>query len=360
MKSGIDNTDKNVDFILSEKNKDKQSLLGDFDKFLQPQIFKEYQKRIPFQQNWSKYNLSQQHEMPIFIEYLNNLLDSLEVREVSSLGRPRLLLRDIIFCSVFNIYTTVPTRKINSYLQNIKKDGLIKVVPSFSTIRRYLRKESLSDKLIFLIEESSKILKNYETTFAVDSTGFSSLKFNRWNVDRLQGRKHRRDFKKCHICVGVKSGIVTAIKVTRGYDADTTFFRELINTTKTNGFNILEVVADKGYHSKDNYELVNSIGALPFIPFKSNSTGKSRGSYYYAKMYREQKDNPEYFYNHYHQRSIVESVFSAIKRKFLDYTRAKSDIGRNNEIFLKILAYNICILVRCVYFRDKIFDDDKF
>jgi hypothetical protein len=35
-----------------------------------------------------------------------------------------------------------------------------------------------------------------------------------------------------------------------------------------------EIVADKGYISKDNLQTAVDDGAVPYIPFKSNTTGK--------------------------------------------------------------------------------------
>ncbi len=44
-------------------------------------------------------------------------------------------------------------------------------------------------------------------------------------------------------------------------------------------------------------------------------------------MYHLFMFNREEFMRHYHQRSIVESVFSMIKGKFGDAVRSKSDVG---------------------------------
>jgi len=48
---------------------------------------------------------------------------------------------------------------------------------------------------------------------------------------------------------------------------------------------------------------------------------------------------------HYHQRSNVESTFSAIKRKVGDSLRSKGDVSMVNEVLCKILAHNICCCI---------------
>ena len=54
----------------------------------------------------------------------------------------------------------------------------------------------------------------------------------------------------------------------------------------------------------------------------------------------------EEFNDHYHRRSNVETTFSMVKEKFGDSLRAKSDAGQVNEILLKFLCHNICVLIQ--------------
>ena len=49
---------------------------------------------------------------------------------------------------------------------------------------------------------------------------------------------------------------------------------------------------------------------------------------------------------HYHHRSNVETTFSMIKGMFGDALRSRSDTGQVNEILLKVLSHNICVLVQ--------------
>jgi transposase len=66
-------------------------------------------------------------------------------------------------------------------------------------------------------------------------------------------------------------------------------------------------------------------------------------------LFRFFKENKEEFYKHYHLRSNVESVFSMIKRKFGGFVRARSDLGRENEILCKALCHNICVLIQEIF-----------
>jgi len=57
----------------------------------------------------------------------------------------------------------------------------------------------------------------------------------------------------------------------------------------------------------------------------------------------------EDFLKVYHQRSNVESTFSAIKRKFGDYVRSKDKTAQINELLLKFVAHNIVCCVHAMH-----------
>ena len=51
------------------------------------------------------------------------------------------------------------------------------------------------------------------------------------------------------------------------------------------------------------------------------------------------------FLAHYHQRSNVESTFSAIKRKFSDHVRSRTDVAKVNEALAKLVCHNLCCVI---------------
>ena len=57
----------------------------------------------------------------------------------------------------------------------------------------------------------------------------------------------------------------------------------MTNTAKH--FNVKEVSADKAYSSRANLELAKKLGAMPYIPFKKNTTGRSKGSPTWTTMF---------------------------------------------------------------------------
>ncbi|KKG71000.1 transposase [Methanosarcina mazei] len=48
---------------------------------------------------------------------------------------------------------------------------------------------------------------------------------------------------------------------------------------------------------------------------------------------------------HYHKRSNIESTNAAIKRKFGETLKSKNRIAQENELFAKIIAYNLIVVI---------------
>ena len=115
-------------------------------------------------------------------------------------------------------------------------------------------------------------------------------------------------------------------------------------------FEVKEVVADKGYLSKENYNFIDEIGATGFIPFKSNSNERGRGN---GPVWRKAlfffQENPQKFNEHYHKRSNVETTFYMIKQKFGDILFTKNLTANFSEMACKIICHNICCLIRAYY-----------
>ncbi|HEX9830638.1 MAG TPA: transposase [Thermodesulfobacteriota bacterium] len=135
------------------------------------------------------------------------------------------------------------------------------------------------------------------------------------------------------------------LNVTSGDRPDHPFFRPLLETT-AKGFDVKEAVADKAYLSRRNLQLVEDLGGRPFIPFKSNSRGLSIGAPAWNKMYHYFSMHKDDFMKHYHKRSNVETTFFMIKTKFRDNVRSKDEVAQFNEVLLKILCHNICVVIQ--------------
>ncbi len=299
--------------------------------------------RKTYRQKWSAYNQAQTTEKRVFYRLLHELLNVLPERK-QSMGRPKKPMRDMIFACMIKTYCNMSSRRIISDLDLAKEAGYIEGVPHFNSLLNYFDDAGMRMMLHYLIRISALPLKQVEQIMAIDSTGFGTGRFDRWVALRNNfGEKARRGFVKAHVCCGVKTNIVTSAEITRGVTGDSLMFKSLLNQTAEN-FRVKKICADKAYCSRNNLDLADSLGAIPYIPFRSGMKGK--GSPTWVKVYKLFTQNYEEFGKHYHARSNVESAFAAIKRKFGEFVRCKSERSQANEVLCKILAHNITCLVQ--------------
>lgn len=81
---------------------------------------------------------------------------------------------------------------------------------------------------------------------------------------------------KAHIGCGVKTNVVTAVRILEQHSGDSGQFVPLVKETKE-GFQIDEVSADAAHVSVENFETLAKCGSRAFIDFRSNSTGAAGG-----------------------------------------------------------------------------------
>src|SRR5205085_3831587 len=140
----------------------------------------------------------------------------------------------------------------------------------------------------------------------------------------------------CILMCGVKTNIVTSVQVSDGYAHDYPYFKPLVERTAKTGFSMKEVSADKGYLGATNMLATLQKGAIPYIPFKSNSVPDSRGSYgpkseLWTRMYHFYSLHRAEFLEHYHKRSNVETTLHMIKSKFGQRLRSRTLTAQINE-----------------------------
>lgn len=302
--------------------------------------------RITYGQNWPAYNAAQTSEKDHFCRLLRDLCAGVPEPEQTR-GRPRLPLADMLFAAGFKVYSTVSARRFMTDLRDAQVRGLIGHTPHYNSIFNVIESETVTPILYGLITASSLPLKEVECDFAVDSTGFgTSRRFNYYST-RYERQQTSSDWLKAHAMVGVKTNVVTALRVTHRNDGDYPQMRPLVGETAKH-FTLREVSADKAYLGRDNQELVVRAGAEPFIPFKSNS--KPDGwSPLWNRLYHYFAMNREEFLAHYHKRSNVEATFSAIKRVFGDTIRSRTPTAQINEVLLKVLCHNLRCLVHAIH-----------
>jgi transposase len=308
-----------------------------------PSGTEETKVRLTYKQAWEVYNKAQTSEIKLFDELLKDLVEGVE-EPPQDFGRPRLSMRETIFCSVQKVYSQLSSRRAASLFGNAVEREQIKHAPHFNTVSKLFNREDITPMLHKLVGISGQPLAVVEDSFAIDSSGFRTTSYNEY-ANQKYNLKRQHKWLKAHISVGVKTNVVTSAVITEGDSADSPQFAPLVMATAQNGFNIKEMTADKAYSSRDNLEAVAKVGGTAYIPFKSNATGKSRGSALWWKMFLYFQLNQEDFWQHYHKRSNVESTFNMIKAKLGDKLKSKNFIAQKNELLCKLIAHNIIVLI---------------
>lgn len=299
--------------------------------------------RKTYPQAWAEYNAAQTNERGHFMELLADLChDVPELPRKPGPGRPRVPISDAVFSAVFKVYSTLSARRFNGDLEEAHQQGHIGQLPCFDSVLKCLQNEAVTPILLDLIRRSSLPLAVVETQFAPDSTGFCTSRFTRWFDVKYGITRETADWVKAHIMTGVRTNIITAAVIGGKDAADSPQFPALLDAT-AKGFRIAEVDADMAYCAAEHFNAVDALGGTLYAPFKTNATGAAGGIF--GKMFLTFLLNREEYLKHYHGRSNVESTISAVKRKFGDSVRSKTDVAMKNEVLAKFVAHNICCCI---------------
>lgn len=303
--------------------------------------------RTTYAQDWPAYNEAQTSEKATVQRLLRGLCDRIPTAPHPGRGPKPVAMSDAVFAMVSKVYGTMSARRSVTDIEAAKDAGHMARAPKYNTMLDAFGKPEMTAILTSLIEQSAAPLAAIESSFAVDSTGFGTCTYVRW-IDEKYGKPMKRaTWIKAHAIVGTVTGIVTSVKVTGSDGADCPQLPALVESTKAGGFGMAEVSADKAYLSNENLTAIESAGAAPFVPFKLNS--QQDGSPAWRKMHAVFVLKQEEFLAAYAKRGMVESSFSAMKRKFGGSVRSKKYAAQVNEVLAKVLCYNLACLVRAMH-----------
>lgn len=300
-----------------------------------------------FPRDWRPYNKSQADEPQKFRELLHDLARNVPNHEPGRKGgRPRVPVKDMVYAAGLKAYMRQSGRKLGFYLQQAHDAGHIHQIPKASTILNFFNAPDTADILRTLIAESGEPLKGIETSFPVDSTNFRIPRIERWYDEDVDDAVERKSTVKAHICSGLVTNIITAVKVTHEDVPDSPQFPELIGKTAER-FRVLETMADASYSSNENYAVADKIGAKAYLQFRKGTTGYKGGLF--RKMFHLFQLRKDEFKQRYNLRSNAESTHSMLKRRFGGMLDSKNNEAIENEILCMVLVHNICVVIQSTF-----------
>ena len=176
-----------------------------------------------------------------------------------------------------------------------------------------------------------------------NSTGYSSNRFVRWFGIRHDQVRLKRGWVKLHSIVDASTRTVLDYLVTDGYTSDITGLWPMLGRIEEGtGFFCL----DSAYLARKICDAISDKGMVPRIRPKSNIVCKNGGSQAWGDITRTHRDELVRFMDEYHQRSIIEAVFGAIKKMYRNYLRSRRRARQSREIAIRVICYNIEVVAR--------------
>lgn len=304
-------------------------------------------KRIRYPQRWHEYTEAQNNEGRLFKTLLKELVENIPERPYT-FGRPSVSIKTSLFCAIDKVYCMQSSRRAHSRYEDAETKEQIDKAPNYNHINKSLNKPEMTPILRDLLYITAMPLKSIETKFAPDSTGFRTSRFSDY-CEKKHNTKREHKWIKAHLMTGTKTNIITDAVVAEQESADCPQLEPMLETRVEMGFEPEQVSADKAYSSRDNMECINRVGAVPYIPFGSNATGKAKGSVMWKKAFHFFQLNQEEFLMGYHDRSNIESTVMAVKSKMGDSVKSRNFVAQVDEVYCKLIAYNITVLISAMY-----------
>jgi IS5 family transposase len=166
-------------------------------------------------------------------------------------------------------------------------------------------------------------------TVAIDATGFSRTNPSFHFVKRMDRANPVRSYAKLSMLFNIDTSKILAMHVRVKPRHDIKDARILLRKQS----DMQTLLADKGYDAEWLHQYCFERGIQTVIP-QRKSVRKGRFRKKQMKQYSDEK---------YHRRSIIESGFSAVKRKYGGDVSGKGIVSVRAEIYGKAIAHNLSL-----------------
>jgi len=275
----------------------------------------------------------------LFSQELWKIISKLpEPWSVDPRGKPH-LPRVVLMCLILKIFWCSTFDGVEAKLK-ANKEFLLKLwnvdrLPTHSVIHEAMNLVTMKQIRRIIRKTFRKLGK--KLCAATDSTGMSTRNSSLWFDIRIKRKNSKKDCIKIHIIIDINQGYILDYHITNHKKNDCPILEKILRNIKY----LRKLVADAGYLSRKNCTLVGERGGKPYIAVKSNSTPKSKGSKEWKVMVDCFIKHKGGFKKAYNCRSIIESVFSSMKRRWNSTLRSLKKWYQRKELAIKVICYNI-------------------
>jgi len=206
-------------------------------------------------------------------------------------------------------------------------------IPHFTTLQKFVSriKSKVFDRIIF---ETRSLFRQIGTIWGVDSTGFELDQASAHYCKRIDRQEPVKGFVNLNAISDLYNKIFVVVKLRKYRRHDCIDLKCMYPKIKNEPFDYF--VADKGYDAEYNHKLVFESGKHSLISLKYMDlpSCRTRGQYR-KKAKREFEDGI------FGQRSLTESNFSALKRRFGSKLKARTYQTQKIELLAKIFNFNM-------------------
>jgi len=125
----------------------KRNFKGKARKATIPEAFIYKSKPIPTQ-NWSAYTLAQNEHKKGMMEITKEMLELIEIKQQTRVGRPNAHLKDICFSLMLKTFSQLSSRRLHGELELAKQLEYIQYLPHFTVTMKYLRPQSAEPPIL--------------------------------------------------------------------------------------------------------------------------------------------------------------------------------------------------------------------
>jgi len=255
-----------------------QKVLNELIKDLKNKDFK-YATKNEKEINWSSYNLAKINEINAYLLFVREAVDNayVEITKAKGPGRPPTAACDLAKIVLVQIFFEVAERQAAGLAELFKEKLNLENEPSPRTIGRAYKRHDVQEILGKVFEMTQEPIFNKEQSFSADGTGLPlSIKQNYAN-DRDNQDKHA-GYDKAMIMICNNFHIATGFVHAKGTANDCPLFAPVLEQTAKNFHAMDKFALDAGFISRQNCNLINNVGAIPYIYPKEGISINKKGS----------------------------------------------------------------------------------